>query len=264
VAIGDLIYSKNRICSGFKIINNTVGHNRSRGILLKGSDGIVDGNSIVDCEGSGIVITPQFFWMEAGFSNNVEISNNTILNCLSGSNNNATEQAGALSIVYKNPKNSFAPTGSLNNISIHDNVIENCPRPCVVLSSIKGVKYYQNSIIPSLTIIRTNGADLGVQNNNDLWMINVTDFSITKPTALPETKYNLKNEIYIDNNSNIVFSDIKQGESAQLSICDILGRKIFSSRLIESNKISIAFLEKGIYIVSIIYKHHLFDKKIII
>ena len=188
VAIGDLIYSKNRICSGFKIINNTVGHTRSRGILVKGSDGIIDGNTIVGCEGSAIVITPQFFWMEAGFSNNVEISNNKIRNCMFREHGNETEQAGALSIVYKNPNKSFAPTGSFNNISIHNNAIEECPRPCVVLSSIKGVKYYQNSVTPSLTVIRTFGTDLGVQNNNDLWMINVTDFSISTPRAVIKKK----------------------------------------------------------------------------
>jgi len=270
VAIGDLIYSKNRICSGFKIINNSVGHTRSRGILVKGSDGIIDGNTIVGSEGSAIVITPQFFWMEAGFSNNVEISNNKISNCMFRANSNSTEQAGTLSIVYKNPNNNFAPTGSLNNISIHNNIIEECPQPCVVLSSIKGVKYYQNSISPSLTIIRTFGADLGVQNNNDLWMINVTDFSITNPISiinlmdLQESKNNLKNEIYIDNNSNIVFSDIKQGESAQLSICDMLGRRIYSTKLIDSKKISTAFLGKGIYVVSVKYNQYLFGKKIII
>ena len=81
---------------------------------------------------------------------------------------------------------------------------------------------------------------------------------------LQESKNNLKNEIYIDNNSNIVFSDIKQGESAQLSICDMIGRRIYSTKLIDSKKISSAFLGKGIYVVSVKYNQYLFGKKIII
>jgi hypothetical protein len=263
IASGDILYSKDRIGSGFKVINNNVGHTRSRAILIKASDGIIDGNTIAGCELSGIVVTPQFSWMEAGCSNNVEISNNKIQSCMFRSSLTNSIQAGALVVAALNPMNRFCPAGNLNNISIHDNIIEDCPRPNVVLSSITGVKYYKNAITPSTTILRNHGNDFGITNINDLWMINVLEFSPTY-TDVIETKNNLNNVIYIDNNSNIIFSGIRLGESAQMTVYDILGRKTTSAIITSSTGVSLGNLKNGIYLVSIKYNQKVLNKKILL
>lgn len=120
IAISDVGYSKNRSGDGFKVINNKVGHNRSRAILIKSSNGVINGNTVVGSAMSGIALSPEFYWMEGGCPSNIGISNNTIRNCMFESNM-YTSQAGALSVVSQNPAGTnFSPTGSLNNILIHE------------------------------------------------------------------------------------------------------------------------------------------------
>ncbi|MEI7677117.1 MAG: hypothetical protein WCJ03_10080, partial [Bacteroidales bacterium] len=122
--VGDVFYSNNRIGRGFKVLSNKVGHNRSRGILIKSSDGIISENTVEASAMGAIVVSPEFYWMEAGCSNNVEISYNKIISCMYGQSNSGSFQAGALTVAALTPNgNGFAPVGCLNSIIIHDDTI---------------------------------------------------------------------------------------------------------------------------------------------
>ncbi|MDR3262466.1 MAG: right-handed parallel beta-helix repeat-containing protein [Tannerella sp.] len=169
---GDLVYNKQGIGSGFAIRNNKIGYNRSRGILVKASDGIITGNEITETAMNGIILSPELNWMEAGCSENVEISNNVLLNCMY-ERTNAGMRPGALAVVGINGKREVSPAGMFHNITIRNNTIEGGPRPAIALTSIDGVNGYDNLITPDEEMIREHGSRFGADNTLDVWTKNV-------------------------------------------------------------------------------------------
>lgn len=71
-----------RIGSGFVVKDCDFGHNRSRGILIKASKGEVSGNRIVKSRMAAVLVSPEFWWMEAGTSSDLVIKDNFIEGCL--------------------------------------------------------------------------------------------------------------------------------------------------------------------------------------
>ncbi|MBK1876101.1 right-handed parallel beta-helix repeat-containing protein [Pelagicoccus mobilis] len=76
-----VICAVNRIGSGFKVINNFFGHNRSRGVLTKGSNGIISGNVIEDTGLESLKLSPNIGnWLEAAYYENLVVENNIVRN----------------------------------------------------------------------------------------------------------------------------------------------------------------------------------------
>ena len=260
--VGDVCYSNNRIGRGYKVLNNFVGHNRSRGILIKSSDGIISGNTVEASAKGAIVLSPEFYWMEAGCPANVEISYNTIKGCMYSLSNSGAYQAGALTVAARAPSAiDYAPVGCLNSISIHDNTIIGCPRPTVVLTSINGVKMYNNSIAGDLSIVRTNGSNYGVPNNVDLWTKHISNLN----TGLEITQ--LKNEKIIfglDNDKNLRCFFNEPAVAFTLNIFELTGKKVSEKQMLIQNPISLSAFKKGIYILNITTKNQKYSQKLII
>jgi hypothetical protein len=66
--------------AGFKILNCTLGNCRSRGILVKADNGLIEGCTISGCGMSAISIGPEYYWGEADYCNNVIVRGNTLRN----------------------------------------------------------------------------------------------------------------------------------------------------------------------------------------
>ena len=66
--------------AGYKILNCTLGNCRSRGILVKADNGLIQGCTISGCGMSAISIGPEYFWSEADYSKNVTVRENTLRN----------------------------------------------------------------------------------------------------------------------------------------------------------------------------------------
>lgn len=66
--------------AGYKILNCTMGNCRSRGILVKADNGLIEGCTISGCGMSAISIGPEYYWGEADYSKNVTIRGNKLLN----------------------------------------------------------------------------------------------------------------------------------------------------------------------------------------
>ncbi len=64
--------------AGFKILNCQIRGTRSRGILVKGDDGLIAGNLIEDCGMSAISAGPEYYWNEADYVRGLRIENNTL------------------------------------------------------------------------------------------------------------------------------------------------------------------------------------------
>ena len=66
--------------AGFKILDCTLGNCRSRGILVKADNGLIENCTISGCGMSAISIGPEYWWREADYSRNVTVRNNKLLN----------------------------------------------------------------------------------------------------------------------------------------------------------------------------------------
>ncbi|MGJ3243408.1 MAG: right-handed parallel beta-helix repeat-containing protein [Opitutales bacterium] len=76
---GSVLGALNRMGNGFAVVGNRFGHNRSRGILVKASDGVVAGNTLVGCHLPAIKIAPEYIWLESGYSHHLRIEDNRIM-----------------------------------------------------------------------------------------------------------------------------------------------------------------------------------------
>ncbi|TAD86373.1 MAG: right-handed parallel beta-helix repeat-containing protein [Bacteroidetes bacterium] len=79
--MGSVIASSNRVGNGFEVVDCIAGPNRSRGIISKASNGTIANNRCVGNWGMAIKCSPEHQWLEAGSGNNLTITNNTIENC---------------------------------------------------------------------------------------------------------------------------------------------------------------------------------------
>ena len=66
--------------AGFKILNCKLGNCRSRGILVKADNGLIENCAISGCGMSAISIGPEYYWGEADYSRNVTVRGNTLRN----------------------------------------------------------------------------------------------------------------------------------------------------------------------------------------
>ncbi len=109
---GSVIISSRRMGSGFAIRNCTMGHNRARGLLIKASDGLIEGNLLEGSEGHGIQIALEYEWMEGGCSRNVVVRNNVVRG-----------NGAGIMVAGRNGARKPMPADSHRNIAITGNTI---------------------------------------------------------------------------------------------------------------------------------------------
>ena len=90
VPAGAKANNPNHCGRGFKILRCRLGNTRSRGILVKADDGLIDGCTIEGCGMSAISIGPEYYWGEANYCWNVTVSNNIIRNCVKRNGDDGT------------------------------------------------------------------------------------------------------------------------------------------------------------------------------
>ena len=98
----------------YKILRCRLGNTRSRGILVKADNGLIDGCTIEGAGMSAISIGPEFWWGEAGYCANVVASHNHIRGCV---HNNGDQPAMWI--------HGDGAMGN-RNITIADNVFSSC------------------------------------------------------------------------------------------------------------------------------------------
>ena len=133
--IGSLICSTERIGNGFVVQGCAFGFNRSRGILIKASNGRVTGNTIEGSWMEAIKVSPEYWWLEAGSSNNVEVSGNTIKDC----------RSIGIAVYANGGVGQVAPSGAHHRISILGNTVSGSPLPNIAVTSTEGLRIERNT-----------------------------------------------------------------------------------------------------------------------
>jgi hypothetical protein len=123
--MGSLICSSRRTGNGFAVKNCDFGFNRSRGILIKASNGEVSGNQISGSWMEAILVCPEYWWLESGSSNNVVIKNNIITDC----------RRSAITVTASGGTGAIAPAGAHRNITISGNKVIGSPLPSIKVTS---------------------------------------------------------------------------------------------------------------------------------
>lgn len=123
--MGSVVCSTSHTGDGFLVKDCDFGHNRSRGILIKGSNGRVVGNRLSNCWMAAVLVAPEWWWLESGSSDNLLIENNLIESC----------RAPAIEVMARAGNGSIAPSGAHRNIVIRNNTIVNSPLPNIYVTS---------------------------------------------------------------------------------------------------------------------------------
>ncbi len=137
VGIGAVIASTRRMGNGFRVEGCRFGYNRSRGILIKASDGAILNNTLVGSWGEAIKVSPEYWWLESGSSSDVTIRGNHIADC----------RTVALAVYAHGGAGDLAPSGAHRNITITGNTIRDCPLPNIAVTSTVGLRIEDNTMI---------------------------------------------------------------------------------------------------------------------
>ena len=240
--MGSLIASSNRIGNGFEVKDCTMGPNRSRGIIIKASDGIITGNKLVGNRGHAIKLAPEYVWLEAGSGSNITVSDNEISEC----------HSAAIAVYADGGNGATAPAGAHKNITITGNAISGSTNPAIALTSIRGL------VLENNTIDETNNNLLApwIMNNfgrnedpsREIYMENV----VIEPVTVQD---NIIRSLGVRINQN-PFSDQLKLEFTSptdipYGIYNILGKKVVSSTTGKYSVINTSNWNAGLYILLI-------------
>lgn len=134
---GTLICAENRMGNGFVIKDSEFSHNRSRGLLIKASDGQIIGNKMVGNWLDAVLLAPEFYWLESGLSNNIVLQNNIIDNC----------HATAIDVNALNGNCQVLPSGAHANVKITGNIITRSRWPNIAVTSTAGLQITGNTLV---------------------------------------------------------------------------------------------------------------------
>jgi len=160
--MGSALCSTRRVGNGFLVKGCTFGYNRSRGILIKASSGAVVGNTLVGSRMAAILVSPEYWWLEAGSSNDVVIRNNVIADC----------GRTAIEVSAHDAKGRVAPAGAHNRITISDNRISGSPLPCITVTSTDQLTVRDNRVAAPVNtageaVMTNNCSSATLRNNGD-------------------------------------------------------------------------------------------------
>ena len=126
---GSVIASTRAMGNGFVIDRCTFGFNRSRGILIKASHGTITNCTIQGSQIVGILVSPEWWWLESGSANDLVVSGNSILDC----------PTPGIVVQAWGGNGQIAPPGAHRNISIVGNTFSNVALPGILCTSTEGL-----------------------------------------------------------------------------------------------------------------------------
>ncbi len=123
--MGSVVCSTRHTGNGFLVKDCDFGYNRSRGILIKGSNGQVVGNRLTGCWMAAVLVAPEWWWLESGSSSDLVIADNRIADC----------REPAIEVIARGGNGAVAPSGAHRNIVIRNNTVKDSPLPNIHVTS---------------------------------------------------------------------------------------------------------------------------------
>ncbi len=189
IKYGDCIMSQNRRCSGAVIKNSTFGKNRSRGIVAKGDDILIENNTITGCMFPSIAVQLDTGFGESGFSSNVIIRGNKVINSSVGKDMTMAinrENMGAImvNILLDRAHNGMINNYSHENIVIEDNIIDGTALYGISCTNVDGLTVRNNTINnPFMFGIGTIGQNSGIEPNAGIFIGQCKNVSVSDNTV---------------------------------------------------------------------------------
>lgn len=133
---GSGVCAGNRNGNGFVVKDCDFGHNRSRGIVIKGSRGQVVGNRIANGWMAAVLVAPEFWWFESAIASDVAIRDNTIIGC----------RRPAIEVAARGGNSRPLPAGAHRNITITGNTFTDCAWPNIHVTSTDRLTIEENRL----------------------------------------------------------------------------------------------------------------------
>lgn len=163
---------------GVKIRRNYIANHRARSLLLKTSGAVVEDNTIFHSMNSTIVMSPEKFWTEGGYSRDMIIRNNQFIDCGYGWANPGSSQAAMINILGMGNPNQFAGPGNHQNILIENNTFTLCYLLPVEITSATAVTMKNNLFNFTHFQQNNSGSKFGIDQSRLYWIKNSEDVKI--------------------------------------------------------------------------------------
>lgn len=148
---------------GAKILRCKIGNTRSRGILLKGDNGLIKDNVFDYCGMSAVSLGPEFFWNESNYVENITITGNTFMH-----NGNSGNGKGVILVHGEGAlgnKNIIIKNNKMMENFIADMYIEWADGVTIADNDITGLTGMP-SILPQTTVlVLKNSRNISFSNN---------------------------------------------------------------------------------------------------
>ena len=168
--------------SGFVVRNNTIKNHRARGILVKADDGLIEGNTVDGSTIAGLVIAPEYYWNEAGYSRNVVVRNNVFRHCGYATAGPWTGQAGAATVGGEGDQTTGVAFGH-QNIVFQNNSFEDNDGVNLLIDGAQDVGIVGNTFLRPQQNDSRRGADTGVDPSALIYLKNCRDVTLENNTV---------------------------------------------------------------------------------
>lgn len=158
-AVANSLVSNDNTCgNGYVIRNTTVRGNTARGIMVKGSEGLIEGCTLENNARAAIEMMPEhILWPESDYVRNVVIRNNTIRDVSLNRQEGMLRHVGSIAIYAYRPEGGYVAGGGHRNILIEGNTFENNNGPNLLLTSADGVTVRNNRFVSPMKVPSTFG-----------------------------------------------------------------------------------------------------------
>jgi hypothetical protein len=159
LAPGDLISNANRAGSGYIVRNTTIRNIYARGIMAKGSGGLIEGNTIERTIRAGIEFMSEFeVWSESDYTRDTIVRGNTLRGVAFNRQPGYLRHPGAITVfnfhaltpdpdLSKRQGEYVLAPGGHRSILIENNVIEDVDGPNLLITSARGVTVRGNKFV---------------------------------------------------------------------------------------------------------------------
>ena len=172
----------NAMGSGFVIRGCKIKNHRARGILIKADDGLIEGNEVDGSTIAGLVISPEYYWNEAGYSRSVIVRNNVFRHCGYATAGPWTGQAGAVTVAGEGTQANGIAFGN-QHLQFINNAFEDNDGVNLLIDGAQDVLIRGNTFLRAQQSESRRGADRGIDPTALIFLQHCRDVRIEGNTA---------------------------------------------------------------------------------